>query len=1140
MSDRVAEVEFMQTAAPAIEPRRVGYRLERFEVFNWGTFDGTVHSLTLDGQLALLVGQNGAGKSTLVDALLTLLVRPGRTRNYNLAAGANKTERSEKSYILGAFDRRSQEDTNRGEVRYLRSAGTGSTPYSVLLACFRNYATGRVFTVAQVLFLRDDGVEKVYCFAEDDRTIARDCAQLKGMDRLVQELKRRKFQATKSYAEFFEWFRKATGIKEQAMDIFNQTVAVKDIHRLNDFIRKHMLDARPWTEKVDELFRHFKDLSDAHRELERVRGQRDLLDPIEKYGLEFRRQGEALRRVQQLLAAADAYFAQKTIEILAPEIVIWQNRFNEVQDEQARLQQEIERAQEQCRQLTNELEQAGGERMRLIPQLIRQHELEAAAKRKSASRLHDALRKSGITEQVSDDEGFQLLRAKLPQLIKQGEVDLLHADGERTRLIESRVEPVRVLRETEAELQVLMRRQGNLPSEYVEMRRRLCEELRLAERDLPFAAELIAVRSEERAWEGSIEMVLRGFALSLLVPQRNYPLVSRYLDRTPLRDARGHGQKLVYLQVGERERQNDGPAPAANSLFWKLDFREGWSRLLPWVKLELQQRFNFRCCETIEEFQQSPDRALTYNRHTKLNATRHEKDDRDRVTDPRYYVLGWDNREKKQRLAEAITTLKKEIDQLDACILRQEAVSNQLRQRLVAAAEVNSFQGFAEIDYALHEREIAELQLELKAFEEQSDTVRYLRQRLKETEQQVAGMGRQRDDAVRREQMLDTEIKRGQHIVAANQQILSQGETDGSLLSHQSHFAEIDRLVASDPLTLENFPSRPESFRREQQRIEQTLRDQIKPLEESVMRAMSKFLSAHPDERMDLDVALDFLPDFLRLLERIRAEDLPRFESRFKERLNEKVGQEIGVLRGNLNTERTEIEDRIDLLNRSLRQVPFGPGSHMRLVAKPVRDPEVARFRHDLDACVSGQFEGTLQADEARFKQIESLINRLRDEERWRIKVTDVRNWFDFAAVETDDATGAELSFHDDSAGQSGGEKAKLAFTILMAAIAFQYDLDPLHPATNRFHFVVVDEMFSRVDDGNATYALELFRRFGLQLLIVAPLDAKARVTEDHVGCYLLVQKDDVTNRSQVLRMTASEFQQQLPEEEDVAAYPGK
>ena len=41
-------------------------------------------------------------------------------------------------------------------------------------------------------------------------------------------------------------------------------------------------------------------------------------------------------------------------------------------------------------------------------------------------------------------------------------------------------------------------------------------------------------------------------------------------------------------------------------------------------------------------------------------------------------------------------------------------------------------------------------------------------------------------------------------------------------------------------------------------------------------------------------------------------------------------------------------------------------------------------------------------------------------------------------------------------------------------------------PAAIASHFVVVGEMFSKVDDRYAEYALSLFRQFGLQLLIVA------------------------------------------------------
>ncbi len=67
-----------------------GYRLSKFEIYNWGTFDGQVYSVQPRGQTTLLIGENGSGKSTLVDALLTLLVRP-QTRNYNVAAGAQRT-----------------------------------------------------------------------------------------------------------------------------------------------------------------------------------------------------------------------------------------------------------------------------------------------------------------------------------------------------------------------------------------------------------------------------------------------------------------------------------------------------------------------------------------------------------------------------------------------------------------------------------------------------------------------------------------------------------------------------------------------------------------------------------------------------------------------------------------------------------------------------------------------------------------------------------------------------------------------------------------------------------------------------------------------------------------------------------------
>lgn len=104
------ELEFMA------DDRLAGFRLQRIEVFNWGTFDGRVWTLRLGGKNGLLTGDIGSGKSTLVDAVTTLLV-PSHRVAYNKAAGADSRERSLKSYVLGFYKSERQETLGSGAVR---------------------------------------------------------------------------------------------------------------------------------------------------------------------------------------------------------------------------------------------------------------------------------------------------------------------------------------------------------------------------------------------------------------------------------------------------------------------------------------------------------------------------------------------------------------------------------------------------------------------------------------------------------------------------------------------------------------------------------------------------------------------------------------------------------------------------------------------------------------------------------------------------------------------------------------------------------------------------------------------------------------------------------------------------------------
>jgi uncharacterized protein YPO0396 len=128
-----------------------GFRLDRVELRNWGTFNGDDHVvIKVNSGNCCFTGLNGSGKSTVLDALLTLLV-PHEFRFYNVAANeANaKRERSLKTYILGAYGSEESSESASGKLKFLRKPGV----LTVILAVFRDDMMSRNFTTAQIHWL---------------------------------------------------------------------------------------------------------------------------------------------------------------------------------------------------------------------------------------------------------------------------------------------------------------------------------------------------------------------------------------------------------------------------------------------------------------------------------------------------------------------------------------------------------------------------------------------------------------------------------------------------------------------------------------------------------------------------------------------------------------------------------------------------------------------------------------------------------------------------------------------------------------------------------------------------------------------------------------------------------------------------
>src|SRR5450755_4292810 len=104
-----------------------GFRLQRLELYNWGTFTERVWSFDAGGRNGLLTGDIGSGKSTIVDAITTLLL-PAHRISYNRAAGAENRERDQRSYsvILGVFTNLGYDSTvTLAQVFWLRDRTAG-------------------------------------------------------------------------------------------------------------------------------------------------------------------------------------------------------------------------------------------------------------------------------------------------------------------------------------------------------------------------------------------------------------------------------------------------------------------------------------------------------------------------------------------------------------------------------------------------------------------------------------------------------------------------------------------------------------------------------------------------------------------------------------------------------------------------------------------------------------------------------------------------------------------------------------------------------------------------------------------------------------------------------------------------------
>ena len=1095
------------TESPAEPPSRspiesgtgplAGFRLHRLEVYNWGTFDGRVWELVLAGRNGLLTGDIGSGKSTIVDAVTTLLL-PSHKIAYNKAAGAETRERSLRSYVLGYHKSERNEETGTSRPVGLRKPGS----YSVLLGVFANDALGEQVSLAQVFWMRDGAAgqpDRFFVVCDRALTIAADFTDF-GTETtaLRRKLRGRGARIHDSFPDYAKDFHRRLGIESgQAMDLFHQTVSMKAVGDLNDFVRTHMLepfDAARW---IGDMVAHFDDLTRAHDAVVKARTQLAELAPLltdcdehDRLGARMRTlaaQREALRywsaQGRRLLLAARIEELRGVLSLLGGAIDTTRSALTELRGRADALR--LERAGH------------GGDRLAEIDRLL----VEAAERRRQrfdkAERFNSLLADAGLP-QVQTQAQFRTRRMELAEARAKAD----QADSEaRNRLTDVAVEWRGAHAESEevgAELRSLQARRSNIPRRTLHVRDRLCSELGLSAQELPFAGELIQVRAEDAEWEGAAERVLRGFALALLVHRDHYAAVSDWIDAHHL------GTRLVYYRVSDKPRALpvSGAADAGLRLSDKLEVAE--SPFAAWLEAELAHRAGHLCVATMAEFRRA-DRAVTRAGQIKEPGGRHEKNDTARIDDRSAYVLGWSNERKVEALLTQATALQWRLGDLERQRGAAEADVKAATARLGVLSRLEEFTDFAELDWQQAVNRIAALEDEKRGLQAADRELARIETELEAVTGQIGEQDRLLESLVGDRAKTDDARHTAEAELSAAETVLAEPESEAAaehfpalrkLAGHREagEAADYDRLAAelSGRLTDER---------------ERAGRQQSAAANR-IVAAMSRFRDRYPVETTDLDASVEAAAEYRALHQRLVAEDLPRFESEFKTYLNTNTIRDIAGFQSQLLKQDKLIKERIEVINASLTGIDYNPGRYIRLQAHASPNVEIRDFRAALRACTEDSMseDGSDAYSESKFLQVKALIERFKGragqteaDKAWARRVTDVRNWSVFAASERWRETDEEHENYTGSGGKSGGQKEKLAYTILASSLAYQFRLDVAAAAARTFRFVVIDEAFGRGSDESTRYALGLFERLGLQLLIVTPLQ-KIHVIEPYVA----------------------------------------
>ncbi len=163
------------------------------------------------------------------------------------------------------------------------------------------------------------------------------------MNGLKRRLRKRSgTEVFNSFTDYSNRFRQRFGIRQpEALELFYQTVSMKSVGNLTEFVRERMLGRTDIGDSIEGLVTSYADATAAHLAVQKARKQLEVLDPLMADDRSLEKVAAEITARQQLLTEVPRYFLRLRLHHHQQQLSRAQADWQSNQTERGRLAHEL-------------------------------------------------------------------------------------------------------------------------------------------------------------------------------------------------------------------------------------------------------------------------------------------------------------------------------------------------------------------------------------------------------------------------------------------------------------------------------------------------------------------------------------------------------------------------------------------------------------------------------------------------------------------------------------------------------------------------------------------------------------------------------------------------------------------------------